>query len=134
MKLPSLLILLILLSSCKGDGYYGVIYDFESKRPVAGVEIDDYLNDKKTVSDSSGHFLLDHKGRLSGRLIFKMAGYVTDTLETISNMNGEQIIERFKGDTVCLFPLTSNFRDSINQLNGVPAKRLNNSKTNFSGD
>jgi hypothetical protein len=121
MKFSWLISVVLLLASCKGSTYYGVIYDFEKKRPIAGVEIDDYLNSKKTVSDSSGYFSLDHGDRISGRLIFKKAGYQVDTLETISNYNGEQLVERFKGDTVFLFAETSNYRDSIATINASPA-------------
>lgn len=134
MKFFCLIIALLIFSGCKSNLYYGVVYDFENKHPISGVEIDDYLNSIKTVSDSNGHFSLAHGGRISGRLIFKKAGYSIDTLETISSKNGEEFIERFKGDTVYLFTTTSNFRDSIYKLNSVPVAAIEANNTKFTGD
>jgi hypothetical protein len=134
MKSFWLIIGLLILSGCKSNLYYGVIYDFENKHPISGVEIDDYLNSTKTVSDNNGHFSLAHVGRISGKLIFKKAGYITDTLETISSKSGEQFTEGFKGDTVYLFTTTSNFRDSIDRLNSVPVAATAANITKFTGD
>jgi hypothetical protein len=134
MKFFSLIIALLLFSSCKSNLYYGVVYDFENKHPISGVEIDDYLNSTKTASDSNGHFSLAHGGRISGRLIFKKTGYRTDTLETISSKSGEQFIEQFKGDTVYLFSSQSNFLDSIAQLNSEPVTAVKTDNNKFTGD
>ena len=108
MKFFCLIIALLIFSGCKSNLYHGIVYDFENKHPIIGVEIDDYLNSIKTVSDSNGHFSMAHEGRISGKLIFKKAGYTTDTLETISSKVGGKFIEHFKGDTVYLFTITSN--------------------------
>lgn len=134
LKFYLLTILLFLFPSCKNDLYYGVVYDFENKRPIGGVEINDYLNSIQTVSDSTGYFSLTQRGTVSGRLIFKKTGYTTDTLETISIKSGEQYIERFKGDTVYLFSNNSNFRDSIARLNSAPTPSVKAYNSQFTGD
>lgn len=111
-----LLLITLFLISCK-KAYYGNVYDFETKQPLASVEINDYMNNTKTYTNSKGYFYLKHTGNIAGKLIFKKAGYDIDTLETIRVINGEFYKDEFKGDTIYLFGINNNFRDSINKLN-----------------
>jgi hypothetical protein len=112
-----LLAMLFLVTGCREKAYYGYVYDYETKKPVSSVTVNDYLNGTKAITNAKGYFYLEHKGQLSGRLILKKTGYAIDTLETISRQSGEHFIERFKGDTIYMFNVNSNFRDSINELN-----------------
>jgi len=117
MKYIFIIAVIIVIAGCSKKAYYGLIYDYEKKIPLENVEVNDYLNGTKTTSDAKGYFYLKHEAKTAGRLIFKKSGYTVDTLETIRSMSGEQFIERFKGDTVYMFDVKSNFRDSINKLN-----------------
>lgn len=108
---------LLMILGCQQDAYYGYVHDFERKTPIAGVIIDDFLNEQKTLTDSNGYFRLEHTNRISGKLILSKVGYVTDTLETVGFHSGEQEYERFKGDTIFLFDVNNHFRDSLSQVN-----------------
>lgn len=105
------------ISSCTHRTYYGYVYDFDTKSPLRSVAVEDYMNNKRTVTDAKGYFSLKHDSQVSGELIFKKTGYVSDTLKAIVIHNGEQQQEQFKGDTLFLFNTKSNFRDSIRALN-----------------
>lgn len=122
MKYFYIVIVLGLLAGCGKKAYYGFIYDYETKKPLPDVEVNDYLNGVKTRSDNKGYFHLKHKGNISGELIFKKQGYDIDTLKTTRISNGEFFKEEFKGDTVYMFNVNSNFKDSIAKLNGVKIK------------
>jgi hypothetical protein len=114
--------LMATLAGCSNKAYYGFVYDYESRKPLDKVEVYDYINGVKTHTDSKGYFNLKHDNKLSGELIFKKTGYDIDTLKTIRTSSGEFYKEEFKGDTVYMFNVNSNFRDSIAKLNGVKIK------------
>lgn len=102
-----------LILGCGTKTYHGYIYDYDTKMPIAGTVISDYVNGTKAVSDNAGYFSLEHKSRLSGKLIFTKAGYRTDTLETIRISYGERQAELFKGDTTYLFKDGSRLSDTL---------------------
>lgn len=109
----------LVLGACNSKAYNGFVYDQKSKKPIENVEVNDFLNQKSTKTDAKGYFNLEHEGKVSGKLIFKKQGYVSDTLPTISIQSGEKQVEKFKGDTIYLFGIHNNFRDSIAKLNEV---------------
>lgn len=76
MKSVFFFICLCLLFSC--DNKYGYIYDFDNRKPLEGVIVEDintYVNKIETGTD--GKFSFSE----CGNLIIKKEGYKTDTLE-----------------------------------------------------
>jgi len=107
------------LGACNSKTYNGYVYDQKSKLPIENVEVNDFLSNKSTKTDNKGYFNLKHEGKISGQLLFKKPGYVSDTLETIRIQSGEKQIEQFKGDTIFMYDVNNSFRDSIKRLNQV---------------
>jgi len=120
MRYILIFVFLALITGCTKKSYYGFVYDYNTNEPIPDVEISDYLNNTKTFTNAEGYFLLKHEGHTSGQLIFKKAGYPTDTFPTVSHPTGERTVEAFKGDTVFRFALNSKFKDSIDNLNKFP--------------
>lgn len=112
------IILIILLTSCKNQNYYAYVYDIDSKTPISNVIVKDFLNNKETKTNESGYFHLE-KGAVSSKLIFMKEDYIADTINSIQIQNGENMIEKFKGEKIYISHISSNFRDSINNLNKI---------------
>jgi hypothetical protein len=118
MKQIILLFISICLLSC-GKSYYGYVYDHDSKVPLKGVIVDDYLNNIKTKTNSEGFFKLEQSDKISSELVFTIDGYVQDTIESIQIHGGESMEQKFKGEKIYLFSTKSIFRDSISKLNNL---------------
>lgn len=117
MKILSIM-LFILLISCKNQDYYGYIYDIDNKTPISNVIVNDFLNNKNTKTNQNGYFNLE-KGSSSSKLVFKKENYITDTVNSIQIQNGERMVEKFKGEKIYLSRISSNFKDSIKNLNKI---------------
>jgi hypothetical protein len=113
--------LLLSLFGCM-KSYNGYVYDYDKKKPIEGVIVNDYINNVKTITDSKGYFSLKGNSQISSVIIFKKNGYIEDTIESIQIHNGESMEERFKGEKIYLFEIKSKFRDSIKKLNLNPNK------------
>lgn len=109
-------ILILSLLGC-GKSYCGYIYDYDKKLALEGVNVNDYLNNTQTITDSKGYFFSKDNSSISSIIIFSKNGYVEDTIRSIQIHSGESMERKFKGEKIYLFSNKSTFRDSIVKLN-----------------
>ena len=112
-----ILVLLFLTFSCSKNGYYGYVYDIDTKKPVENVFVNDYLNKNTTITNAEGYFNLRKTGDFSSIIIFTKDNYQIDTIKSIEIANGEKQIQQFRGETIFLSSKNSRFKDSIMKLN-----------------